>query len=108
MPVHFATLVCTVLHSYVQLKHTLRVQLVNATLQTCNFVAMLNRVRTLIIRWCRVRLTGGAPVFVSVDTIVVRCAAVKHSRAQCCYVNSQHKTLQNSIATVAVGRVGCV
>ena len=63
MPLPSSAFVCTVLHSYVQLNSTLRVQLVNATLQTRNFVAMLDRVRTLIIRWCRVRLTGGAPVF---------------------------------------------
>lgn len=58
-------------------------QLVRATAASSAFYSITFRVVTLIIRWCRVRLSGGPPFSILLRANAAPCHAVTHSAACC-------------------------
>jgi len=92
MPQTISNVLSTVVHSANSEMTTVQTQCGYARTQCVESWNMLDRVSALIIRWCRVRLTGGAPFTPYVATIshvVVTSSSVELSHAQMLGVKSR-------------------
>ena len=93
MPLTITNVLSTVVHIACSRKTTVRAQKDDAHTQCVESWNMLDRVSALIIRWCRVRLTGGAPFTPYVATI--------------CCVDLQQYTVLHSIRTATHTKRRC-
>ena len=83
-------------HSFTQLRTVRTAERANRVTLTTHLFVLRNvfrRVSTLIIRWCRVRLSGGPPLTTLLSQFQVSKTAAKHSRTQFFPAPSNLKTL---------------